>query len=81
MPKISVLCPTYNSVEYLAETIQSIINQTYKDWEAIIVDDGSTDSTDKLMDYFLKKDKRIKYFKNGQNLGIAKTRNNCSPIV
>lgn len=72
---ISCLMPVFNGDAYLAETIQSIINQTEKDWELIVVDDGSTDNTDTLMDYFVRKDKRIKYFKNPRNLGIAKTRN------
>lgn len=77
MPKISCLIPTYNTDEYLAEAIQSLLNQTYKDFEIIVQDDGSTDTTEDLMDYFTKKDKRVKYFKNPKNLGIAKTRNNA----
>jgi glycosyltransferase involved in cell wall biosynthesis len=68
--------PTYNSDQYLAEAIQTLLDQTHKDFEVIVQDDGSTDNTDILMDYFVKKDKRVKYFKNGRNLGIAKTRNN-----
>jgi len=74
---ISACLPTFNMAEYLAETIDSYLNQTYKDFEIIVQDDGSTDTTDTIMDYFVKKDKRIKYFKNGKNLGIAKTRNNA----
>lgn len=74
---ISATMPTYNAAEYLAETIDSYLKQTYKNFELIVQDDGSTDSTDTIMAYFVKKDKRVKYFKNGKNLGIAKTRNNA----
>ena len=70
---ISVLMPTYNADSYLAEAIDSILKQTYKNFELIIVNDGSTDDTDELMKFYT--DKRIKYFKNKKNLGIAKTRN------
>jgi glycosyltransferase involved in cell wall biosynthesis len=72
---ISVLLPTYNRSEYLAEAIDSIINQTEKDWELIVVDDGSTDSTSTLMAYYTKTDPRIKYFPDVKNRGIAHARN------
>lgn len=71
---ISIVVPTYNRSEYLSESIDSVLRQTYKDWELIIVDDGSTDSTPKLMEYYLKLDERIKYYRK-KNEGIAKTRN------
>lgn len=71
---ISVCIPTFNRAEYLAECLDSIQRQTFKDWEAIVVNDGGTDSTDKLMEYFTK-DKRIKYFHRDKNMGIAFTRN------
>jgi glycosyltransferase involved in cell wall biosynthesis len=72
---VSVCMPTFNRAHYLAESISSVLKQTYKNFELIIVDDGSTDSTPVLMDYFTKLDKRIKYFRRRENLGIAKTRN------
>lgn len=71
---ISVLMPTFNRAEYLAEAIDSILNQTHKDWELIVIDDGSVDSTPKLMEYYVGLDQRIKYFKT-ENQGIAKARN------
>jgi glycosyltransferase involved in cell wall biosynthesis len=71
---VSIVIPTYNRSEYLSESIDSVLRQTYKDWELIIVDDGSTDSTPKLMEYYLKLDERIKYYRK-KNEGIAKTRN------
>ena len=74
-PLVSVIIPTYNRSEYLAESIKSVIEQTYKNIEVIVVDDGSTDSTSVLMSYFTKIDPRIKYIKKEINDGIAKTRN------
>jgi glycosyltransferase involved in cell wall biosynthesis len=72
---ISVLMPTWNRSEYLAEAIESVIAQTEKDWELVIVDNASTDSSDKLFEYYIKKDKRIKIFGSGQNYGISSARN------
>lgn len=71
---ISVLMPTYNRAEYLAEAVESVLGQTYTDWELIIQDDGSTDSTHYLLDYYERLDSRIKCFSN-QNVGIAGARN------
>jgi glycosyltransferase involved in cell wall biosynthesis len=76
-PLISVIIPTYNRANLLTIAILSVINQTYKNWELIIVDDGSTDNTKQIVEEFIKKDPRIKYFykENGgqgsaRNLGI-----------
>jgi glycosyltransferase involved in cell wall biosynthesis len=74
-PKISIIIPTYNRARYIAEAIKSVQNQTLREWEMIIIDDGSTDGTEKIIQDFLKTDLRISYFKNEKNLGIAKTRN------
>ncbi len=60
-PKISVIIPAYNSEKFIKRTIQSVLNQTYKDFEVIIVDDGSTDNTKEVVEEFQKKDSRIKY--------------------
>ena len=72
---ISCVMPTYNREEYLAESIESVLMQSEKDFELIVVDDGSTDDTAILMEYYTKKDKRIKYVRSDVNQGIAKTRN------
>lgn len=73
---VSIITPTYNSLNYLDITIQSIINQTYKNWELLITDDCSTDGTwEKLKQYSLK-DSRIKIFKLAQNSGAGVARNN-----
>jgi len=79
-PKISVIIPTYNRANFIRNTILGVINQTYTDWELLIVDDGSTDNTKEVIDEFVKNDKRIKYFyeeNSGcpsvpRNLGIEK---------
>lgn len=66
---VSVLMTTYNSEKYVTETIKSVINQTYKNWEFIIVDDASTDNTYNLISEFCKNDARIKLYKFEQNKG------------
>ena len=52
--QVSVIIPTYNCVKYLTEAVESVLNQTYKDYEIIIVDDGSTDNTKQVLDEYLK---------------------------
>jgi glycosyltransferase involved in cell wall biosynthesis len=71
---ISIVMPSWNRETFLPECIRSIQAQTYKNWELIIVDDGSTDGSHYLYDFYTKQDKRIKvlYVKHG---GIAKARN------
>lgn len=66
-PKISVILPPYNGERYIAQSIQSVIDQTEKDWELIIVNDCSTDSTLEIASEFAKKDKRIKVISNKKN--------------
>ncbi|RLD29386.1 MAG: glycosyltransferase family 2 protein [Bacteroidetes bacterium] len=63
-PLISILIPFKNTVEFLPECLQSIINQTYSTWELLIVDDGSTDESFKLVENFANKDSRIHLLKN-----------------
>ena len=70
---VSIIMPSCNTANFIAESIQSVINQTYKNWELLIVDDCSTDNTDEVVASF--KDKRIRYFKNKKNSGAALTRN------
>ena len=74
-PLVSVVMPAYNAENYIAEAIESILNQTYKKFEFIIVNDGSTDNTLQIIKEYAKKDKRIKVIENEQNLGIANSRN------
>lgn len=58
---VSVIMPTYNCAKFIGETIESIQEQTYNNWELIIVDDCSTDNTKDVVDKFIKLDKRINY--------------------
>ena len=71
---ISVVMPSYNRAAYLPEAIESIRRQTYKDWELIIVDDGSTDSSEFVYKYYKNLDKRIKIVRI-PNSGISAPRN------
>lgn len=75
MPVISIITPAYNSSEYISDTINSVLNQTYSDWEMIIVDDCSKDNTYQIAEMYAKKDSRVKAFKNEKNCGVATTRN------
>ena len=71
---VSIVMPSYNTAEYIAESIKSVQNQTYTDWELLIVDDCSTDNTDDAVQAFLS-DSRIRYIKNETNSGAAISRN------
>ncbi len=73
MPAISVVMPLYNAEKYVKKTIHSILNQTYRDFELIIVDDCSTDNSVQVVESI--QDNRIKLFCNEKNMGIAYTRN------
>lgn len=75
LPLISVVMPTYNSAKYLTVAINSILDQSFKNFEFIIIDDGSFDKTKKILKEFKKIDKRIKLIKNKTNLGIVKSLN------
>ncbi len=70
---VSIIMPSWNTGRFIAESIESVIAQTYKNWELIIVDDCSTDNTDEVVASF--NDDRIRYFKNEKNCGAALTRN------
>ena len=72
--------PTYNCGKYIVETINSVINQTYENWELIISDDCSTDNTTEIIKPFLV-DKRIKYCKFSENKGAAAARNNSMKLA
>jgi len=75
--KVSVIMGIYNCEKTLNESIESILNQTYQNWELIMCDDGSSDNTFSIAETFAKKDSRIKLLKNDQNLGLASTLNKC----
>ena len=75
-PLVSILIPTYNSVDFVEDTVRSIMNQTYTNIEIVIVDDASTDGTMKILEKLSKEDKRIKLSQNKKNLGITDNMNN-----
>jgi glycosyltransferase involved in cell wall biosynthesis len=70
-PKVSVLMPAYNAEKYIAEAIESILNQTFKDFELLICDDASIDSTPAIIEEYAKRDGRIRIFHNVKKLFVA----------
>ena len=70
---VSIIMPSYNTGKFIGEAINSVIDQTYINWELIIVDDCSSDNTDKIVKNI--KDSRIVYLKNEKNMGAAVSRN------
>lgn len=70
---VSIIMPSYNTAKFISETIESVINQTYSNWELVIVDDCSSDDTDAVVARY--EDKRIRYLKNERNSGAAVSRN------
>lgn len=78
---VSIITPTYNCGNFIAETIKSVQEQTYKNWEMIIVDDCSIDDTKDIVQSFANKDKRIKYHKLKQNSGAAVARTTAMELA
>jgi len=74
-PKISVIMSAYNAEKYIAEAIESILNQTFKDFEFIIINDSSTDNSLNIIKKYAKKDRRIVLINNSKNLGLIKSLN------
>lgn len=66
-PLISIIIPTYNRAHLISETLDSILVQTFSNWECIVVDDGSTDHTDKILGGFCKKDNRFQYYQRPED--------------
>jgi glycosyltransferase involved in cell wall biosynthesis len=74
-PKVSVVMPVYNAEKYIAETIESILSQTFEDFEFIIVNDCSTDKTREIIEKYAKQDRRIRLINNEVNLKVSKAAN------
>lgn len=72
---VSIITPLYNSEKFIEQTIISVLNQTYKMWEMLIIDDCSTDNGAEIVKKYSKQDKRIKYISMKENSGAAKSRN------
>lgn len=72
---VSIVLPVYNGERFLTESIDSIIAQTYQNWELIIIDDCSSDSSPEIAKSYVSKDKRIHYYRNEQNLKLPRSLN------
>ena len=75
MPLVTVLMPSYNHERFVSQAIESVLEQTFEDFELIIIDDGSTDKSPQIIKNYLKKDDRIKAIFHPKNMGIPKTFN------
>ena len=78
-PHISVCMPTFNQARYLPEAVDSVLHQTWKDFELIVFDDASSDDTALVIRRF--SDERIRYFRQNRNVGIARNRNDCLAVA
>ena len=74
MPVVSVIIPTYNRARYLREAVESVLAQTYTDWELIVVDDGSTDETRRVVQSYVSRDPRV-FYRAQANRGEGAARN------
>lgn len=72
---VSIITPSYKSEKFIAQTIESVLSQTYQNWEMIIIDDVSPDNSNKIIEEYCKKDSRIKLIKLKKNVGPANARN------
>lgn len=75
MPKVTIVTPVYNSAEFLGETIESVIGQSFSDWEMVAVDDCSLDGSSELVRRYAEKDSRIRLIQLERNSGAAVARN------
>ncbi len=78
---VSIITPNYNCVRFISQTIDSVLSQTYKNWELLIVDDCSTDGSYEIALDYAEKDKRIKVLRNEKNSGAAISRNHALDIA
>jgi glycosyltransferase involved in cell wall biosynthesis len=74
-PHISIIVPAFNLEGYIDKTLESIVHQTFHDWEVLVVDDGSTDNTPALIEQWAQRDSRIKLLRNKRSKGVSGARN------
>ncbi len=74
-PLVSIIIPTFNRAYIIGETLDSVLAQTYQNWECIVVDDGSNDYTDELMEFYCETENRIKIYKRPENKNASTCRN------
>src|SRR6185369_1809748 len=77
LPKVSICIPTYNYGQFIADTIESVLAQSYVDYELIVVDNCSSDNTRDIVSAYMAKDRRIRYYCNESNLGMVGNWNRC----
>ncbi len=75
MDKVSIIVPVYNVAPYLARTVQAVLEQTYENWELLLVDDGSQDDSSRVMERLQKEDSRVQCFYQACNSGVSAARN------
>ena len=75
-PELSIIIPCYNQAPFIAETLDSVLAQTFTNWECIVMDDGSSDNSGEIIKEYCKKDSRIKYH-HQENGGVSRARNNA----
>ena len=80
-PKVSLLIPTYNGEKYLAECLDSVLLQTFSDFEVLVVDDCSTDTTLEIAGEYAARDNRIRVLRNEKNLGLVGNWNHCVELA
>jgi glycosyltransferase involved in cell wall biosynthesis len=73
-PTVSIIIPCYNQAKYIGETIESVLAQTFQDWECIVMNDGSSDDSERIILPYCEKDQRIHYYKQ-ENAGVCRARN------
>lgn len=76
-PKVSIGMPVYNGEQFLAEALESILAQTFNDFELVICDNASTDATEEICRGYVAQDQRIRYFRQSENIGAAGNYNDC----
>ncbi len=75
MPMVSVIVPVYNAEQYLCQCIESVLKQTYRDFELLLIDDCSSDGSFSIMQNYQFVDSRVKAYQHASNMGVSKTRN------
>src|ERR1700753_2127860 len=81
LPTLSVLIPNYNHAHYLPEALESILSQSVKPLEIIVVDDASKDNSIAVLEEYSRKHPLIKYYKNEKNRGVVATLNRCIELA
>ncbi len=75
MPFVSIIMPAYNAERTIEYSVKSVTDQTFQNWELIVIDDGSRDQTPEVLQKLCKKDKRIRILRNNPNAGVSQSRN------